>query len=70
MVASEYVTVQGRDQTRLHERYREIPIVGRFPVLDVVNLHLFLESLDGLDHAQPQPKTDCWLPFKKRMFRP
>jgi len=70
MVASEYVTVQGRDQTRLHERYREIPIVGRFPVLDVVNLHLFLESLDGLDHARPQPKTDCWLPFKKQIFRP
>jgi hypothetical protein len=70
MVASENVTVQGRVKTRLHEQYREVAIVGRFPVIDIVNLNLFLESFDGLDHAQPQPQTDCWLPFKKRMFQP
>lgn len=70
MVANEYVTVQGLAPTRLHEKHREIAIVGRFPVLDIVNLNLFLESLDELAPAQPQPQTDCWLPLKKRMLRP
>ena len=70
MVASEYVSIQGLTQTRLHEKYREIAIIGRFPVLDIVNLNFFLESFDGLDPAQSQPQTDCWLPFKKLMFRP
>lgn len=69
MVASENVTVQGRTQTRLHEQYREVAIAGRFPVLHIVSLKTFLESLDGLDQAEPQPQIDCWLPFKKRMFR-
>jgi hypothetical protein len=70
MVASENVTVQGLAETRLHEKYREVAIVGRFPVLDIVNLNIFLESLDELAPAQPQPQNDCWLPFKKRMLRP
>jgi hypothetical protein len=70
MVANENVTVQGLAETRLHEKYREIAIVGRFPVLDIVNLNIFLASLDELEPAQPQPQTDCWLPFKKRMLRP
>ena len=70
LVANENVTVQGLAETRLHEKYREIAIVGRFPVLDIVNLNIFLESLDELAPAQPQPQTDCWLPFKKRMLWP
>jgi hypothetical protein len=70
MVANENVTVQNLTETRLHEKYREIAIVGRFPFLDIVNLNIFLESLNELEPAQPQPQTDCWLPFKKRMLRP
>ena len=69
MVAGENVTVQDRTQTRLHDQYREVAIVGRFPVLHVMNLKTFLESLAGLGQAEPQSQIDCWLPFKKRMFR-
>lgn len=70
LVASENVSVQGLQRTQLHDLYREVPVVGRFSILDVVSLDRFLESIagDGMQKPSKPERPHCNLIRRRHLL--
>lgn len=61
LVAGDQVALQGLTETRLHDLYRELPIIGRFSTLQVVSLERFLKTFSSEEarHQAAPAKANC-----------